>query len=83
MYILVMSQDWIMFLHNLNVASPPPEQSKKFYITASSSPSLGTGPGGSVANPGKPSGTPKSAFAKMRSWADDIRGRLVDISYQL
>ena len=80
-FILVMSQEWIMFLHGLNTTSPPSEKSKKFYITSnasqSTSPNLGAGSGGAGTNAMK-SGTSKSAFAKMRSWAGDIRGRFVE-----
>ena len=66
-----------MFLHGLHPSSPPSEQSKKFYITSNSS--RGTGPGAAVPTPMKAGGTSKSTFAKMKSWAGDIRGKLVDI----
>ena len=67
-----------MFLHGLNTVSPPSEKSKKFYITsnANSSSGSGHGSGGALHTPSKTGGTSKSAFAKMMSWAGDMRGRL-------
>lgn len=67
-----------MFVHGLNTTTPPSEKSKKFYITSnvSSSPGAGVGTAGAVATQMK-TGTSKSAFAKMKSWAGDIRGRSV------
>jgi len=73
----VMSHEWVMFLHGLNTVSPPSEKSKKFYITsnANSTSGSGHGSGGALHTPSKSGGTSKSAFAKMMSWAGDMRGR--------
>ena len=66
-----------MFLHDLNTTTSPSDKGKKFYMTSntSSMQSGGVGAQGAVNTPMK-TGTSKSAFAKMRSWAGDIRGRL-------
>eukprot|EP00795_Rhopilema_esculentum_P012339 gene12339-2990_t len=77
----LMSQEWIMFLHDLNTTTAPSDKGKKFYMTSNTS-SLqagGVGAQGAVNTPMK-TGTSKSAFAKMRSWAGDIRGRNGDES---
>ena len=67
-----------MFLHDLSITTTPSDKGKKFYMTSNSgsAPSGGAGLQGAINTPSKVGGS-KSAFAKMRSWAGDIRGRLV------
>ena len=65
-----------MFLTDFTTTTPPSDKGKKFYMTSNTNNAAGSGTGvqGSLGSSSK-SGSSKSAFAKMRSWAGDMRGR--------
>ncbi len=71
-----MSQEWIMFLSDFTTSTPPSDKGKKYYIHANAT---GTTEGKSTSqgavNAANKGASSKSAFAKMRSWAGDMRGR--------
>eukprot|EP00794_Sanderia_malayensis_P005451 gene5450-6133_t len=79
--ITVMSQEWIMFLSDFTTTSAPSEKGKKFYITSNAGHPTQSGTSttqGSVNPYSSKTPSSKSAFAKMRSWAGDMRGRSDD-----
>ena len=69
----VMCSEWIMLITELDIRKPPLEKGRKFYMHNSSSPSSSNS--ASTSTLSKTFSPTKSTFQKVKSWAEDLRGR--------
>ncbi|XP_047128065.1 WD repeat-containing protein 11 isoform X1 [Hydra vulgaris] len=73
---IIMCNEWIMLITELDIRKPPIEKGRKFYIQNTSSPS--TTKDASSSTLSKTFSPTKSTFQKVKSWAEDLRGRVED-----
>lgn len=71
----VMSTDWIMLITDLTVTQPPSEKGRKFYMSTSTLPPSSSSSNLASNGTSAKSASSKSTFQKVKSWADDLRGR--------
>ena len=87
-FLSVMSSDWIMLIQNLSLSQPPSDKGRKFFMSTTSSTSTSPAPSmaslnNNTTNISLKVSSSKSTFQKIKSLADDLRGKYVFKEFKL